>query len=163
MGLTVILTLLMCILLFLMIWSAAFFLPWRKLMDFFPEDIREKAIDHKPPFRMAPVIGWICMIVCMLGFAMVIVYGGWDGVQKNYTFLQHLVRFLIILFGVKAFDIIALDYILITKTHFFQHYLPETEGCAGYQDFGFNRREQIRQIIMLPFAALLTAWICSLF
>lgn len=98
----------------------------------------------------------------MLGFVGVIVYGGWDGVQRNYTFGQFLVRFLVILFGVKAFDIIGLDFILITKTHFFQHYLPETEGCEGYHNFGFNRKEQIRQIIMLPFVAVLTAWICSL-
>lgn len=91
------------------------------------------------------------------------IYGGWDGVQRGYTFTQFLVRFLIILFGVKAFDIIGLDYILITKTHFFQHYFPETEGCAGYHNFGFNRKEQNRQIIIMPFAALLTAWICTLF
>ncbi|MBQ6366419.1 MAG: hypothetical protein IJI61_08465 [Oscillospiraceae bacterium] len=160
---TCILTLIMCALLFLMIWSAAYFLPWKGLMDFFPEDIKEKAKDHAPPFRTAPIFGWICMILCMLGFIGVIVYGGWDGVQRNYTFGQFLVRFLIILFGVKAFDIIGLDLILITKTHFFQHYFPETEGCAGYHNFGFNRKEQIRQIIMMPFAALLTAWICTLF
>ena len=96
-------------------------------------------------------------------FIGVIVYGGWDGVQRGYTFGQFLVRFLIILFGVKAFDIIGLDYILITKTQFFQHYFPETEGCAGYHNFGFNRKEQIKQSIMMPFAALVTAWICSLF
>ena len=77
--------------------------------------------------------------------------------------ISFLVRFLIILLGVKTFDIIGLDYILITKTHFFQHYFPETEGCAGYHNFGFNRKEQIRQIIIMPFAALLTAWICTLF
>ena len=160
---TCILTLLMCALLFLMIWSAVYFLPWKGLMDFFPEDIKEKAIDHNPPFRTAPIIGWVCMALCMLGFIGVIVYGGWDGVQRGYTFTQFLVRFLIILFGVKSFDVIVLDYILITKTHFFQHYFPETVGCAGYHNFGFNRKEQIKQIIMMPFAALLTAWICSLF
>ena len=159
---TVVLTLLMCSLLFLMIWSATYFLPWKRLMDFFPEDIKEKAIDHRPPFRAAPVFGWACMVLCMLGFLGVIVYGGWDGIQKGYTFGQFLVRFLIILFGVKAFDIIGLDFILITKTRFFQHYLPETEGCAGYHSFGYNRKEQIRQCVTLPFAALLTAWICSL-
>ncbi len=126
-------------------------------MNFFPDDIRGKAIDHEPPFESAPIIGWICMILCMLGFVGVIVYGGWDGVQGNYTFGQFLVRFLVILFGVKVFDIIGLDFILITKTHFFQHYLPETEGCEGYHNFGFNRKEQIRQIIMLPFVAVLTA------
>ena len=160
---TLVLTLLMCALLFLMVWSAAYFLPWKKLMDFFPEDIREKAMDHQPPFRSAPVFGWICMILCMLGFVGVIVCGAWDGILKDFTFGQFLVRFLIILFGVKAFDIIVLDYFLITKTRFFQHYLPETEGCAGYHSFGFNRKEQIRQCVMLPFAALLTAWICTLF
>ncbi len=163
MTVTILLTVIMCVLLFLMIWSAAFFLPWKRLMDFFPEDIKEKAIDHKPPFKGAPIIGWICMILCMLGFLGVIAYGGFDGVMRNYTFGQFLLRFLVILFGVKIFDIIGLDYILITKTHFFQHYLPETEGCEGYHNFGFNRKEQIRQIIMLPFAAVLTAWICSLF
>lgn len=159
---TVVLTLLMCALLFLMIWSAACFLPWKRLMDFFPEDIREKAVNHQPPFRTAPIFGWICMILCMLGFIGIIVYGGWDGVQRGYTFTQFLVRFLILLFGVKAFDIIGLDYILITKTHFFQHYLPETRGCAGYHNFGYNRKEQIRQCTILPFAALLSAWICTL-
>ncbi len=160
---TVFLTLLMCALLFLMIWSAAFFLPWRRLMDFFPDDIRENAIGHLPPFRSAPIFGWICMVLCMLGFIGIIGYGGWDGVRRNYSFGQFLVRFLIILFGVKAFDIIGLDYILITKTQFFQHYFPETRGCAGYHSFGFNRKEQIRQCMVLPFAALLTAGICTLF
>ena len=160
---TVLLTLIMCALLFLMIWSAAYFLPWKRLMDFFPEDIRERAKDHQPPFKAAPVLGWICMILCMLGFLGVIVYGGWDGVRRGYTFGQFLARFLIILFGEKAFDIIGLDFILITKTHFFQHYLPETEGCAGYHRFGYNRKEQLRQITLLPFAALLTAWVCTLF
>ena len=58
---------------------------------------------------------------------------------------------------------IGLDYILITKTLFFRHYIPETKGCAGYHNFDLNRKEQIRQCLMLPFAALLTAWICTLF
>ena len=160
---TVVLTLIMCALLFLMIWAAVYFLPWKKLWDFMPEDIREKAADIKPPFRAAPVFGWISMILCMLGFIGVIVYGGWDGVRHGYSFGQFLVRFLVILFGVKAFDIIGLDYIMITKTQFLQHYLPETKGCAGYHSFGFNRRQQIRQCVMLPFAALLTAWVCSRF
>lgn len=160
---TCILTLIMCLLLFLMIWSAAYFLPWKRLMDFFPEDIKAKALGHKPPFRTAPVFGWLCMILCALGFVGVVIYGGWDGVQRGFTFRQFLVRFLILLFGVKAFDIIGLDLILITKTRFFQHFFPETEGCAGYHSFGYNRKEQLRRIVMLPFAVLLTAWICSLF
>ena len=152
MAVTIILALIMCALLFLMIWAAVYFYPWERLLEFFPKDIEEKARQHKPPFPAAPAIGRIIMALCTLGFIGVIVYGGWDGVQREYTFGQFLVRFLIILFGVKVFDIVGLDYILITKTQFF-----------GYHNFGFNRKEQIRQCIMLPFAALLTAWICTLF
>ena len=130
---TLILTLTMCALLFLMIWAATYFYPWTGLLRFFPQDIEVKARQHKPPFPAAPVIGWIIMLLCALGFVGVIVYGGWDGVQKGFTFGQFLARFLVILFGVKTFDIIALDYILITKTQFFQHYITETKGCAGSQ------------------------------
>lgn len=163
MTVTFILTLIMCVLLFLMIWACTYFYPWNRLLEFFPEDVKEKAMLHKPPFPAAPVIGWILMGLCMLGFIGVIVYGGIDGVRRGFTFGQFLIRFLIIFFGVKAFDIICLDYILITKTQFFQHYIPETRGCAGYHNFGYNRREQLKQILGMPFAALLTAWICSLF
>ena len=58
----------MCALLFLMIWAATYFYPWERLLEFFPKDIEEKAKQHKPPFPLAPVIGWILMALCMLGF-----------------------------------------------------------------------------------------------
>ena len=105
---TLILTLTMCALLFLMIWSATYFYPWTGLLRFFPKDIEAKARLHQPPFPAAPVIGWILMLLCALGFVGVIVYRGWDGVRKGFT-------------------------------------------------FGYNRKEQLRRIVTLPFAALLTA------
>ena len=160
---TLILTLTMCALLFLMIWSATYFYPWTGLLRFFPKDIEEKARLHQPPFPAAPVIEWILMLLCALGFVGVIIYGGWDGVRKGFTFGQFLVRFLVILLGMKAFDIIVLDYILITKTQFFQHYIPETKGCVGYHSFGYNRKEQLTRILTLSFAALLIAWFCTQF
>jgi hypothetical protein len=162
MKVTMILTLIMCALLFLMIWAAAYFYPWERLLRFFPEDIEEKARQHKPPFPAAPATGRVLMALCVLGFIGVIAYGGWDGIRNGFSFGQFLIRFLIILLGVKVFDIIVLDYILITKTQFFQYYIPETKGCAGYHSFGFNRKEQLKQIIAMPFAALLIAWICAL-
>ena len=124
------------------------------------EQIRKRSIW----FRSLCLSGYlIYVLLCALGFVGVIVYGGWDGVRKGFTFGQFLVRFLVILLGMKAFDIIVLDYILITKTQFFQHYIPETKGCAGYHSFGYNRKEQFWRIVTLPFAALLAAWICTLF
>ena len=40
---TLILTLTMCALLFLMIWSAMYFYPWTGLLRFFPKSRRRKA------------------------------------------------------------------------------------------------------------------------
>ena len=55
-----------------------------------------------------------------------------------------------------------LGWFLLTKSHFFQHYYPETEGCAGYHSFGFNRKEQLTRLVLFPFVAALLAWICTL-
>ena len=114
MMVTMFLTLIMCALLFLMIWAAAYFYPWDRLLRFFPADIEEKARQHKPPFPAALATGWVLMALCVLGFIGVIAYGGWDGIRNGFSFGQFLIRFLIILLGVKVFDIIVLDYILIT-------------------------------------------------
>lgn len=61
----------------------------------------------------------------------------------------------------KVFDIVFFDYFILTKTRFFQHFFPETEGCKGWKDFGFNRKQQIRQCIMIPVCCLITALICT--
>ena len=59
-----------------------------------------------------------------------------------------------------TFILTALDcVILFTKTRFFQHYLPETEGCEGWKQFGYNRKQQLRQIILMPFFCLALAWL----
>lgn len=50
----------------------------------------------------------------------------------------------------KAFDLVFLDWVLLQKTRFFQHYYPETEGCAGYHS------------ILFPFISALIAWLCTL-
>jgi hypothetical protein len=39
--------------------------------------------------------------------------------------------------------IVRPNRLLLTKTHFFQHFYPETEGCEGYHRFGFKRKGQL--------------------
>ena len=56
----------------------------------------------------------------------------------------------------------CLDWLLLTKPHFFQRFYPETEGCEGYHQFGFNRKEQLTRIILFPFVAALMAGIACL-
>lgn len=108
----------------------------------------------------ARMTGWILLVIIVLLFPAAFLYGAWDGLQHGFTFWQFAGRFLAMLYLMKAFDIIFLDWFLLTKSRFFQHYYPETKGCAGYHQFGFNRREQLARIIVFTFIAL--AWICIL-
>ena len=56
MTITIILTLIMCALLFLMIWAAAYFYPWERLLEFFPEDIEENWSDDDEMFLFRKII-----------------------------------------------------------------------------------------------------------
>ena len=107
-------------------------------------------------------MGWTLLVILVAVFLGAFVYGGWDGIQQGYGLCQFFWRFLTMLYLLKAFDIICLDWFLLTKSHFFQHYYPETEGCAGYHQFGFNRKEQLTRIVLFPFLSLLLAWVCTL-
>ena len=51
------------------------------------------------------------------------------------------------------------NWMPLTKSHFFQRFYPETEGCAGYHSFGFNRKEQLIRLAVFPFVAALMALI----
>ena len=128
-----------------------------------PKDIQEAAKDHPERFHGARALGWKLAIICLLIMIGVFVWGGHDGVKNGFTFWQFFLRFILILYIWKAFDIICLDWLLLTKSHFFQHFYPETEGCAGYRQFGFNRKGQIIRIIVFPFVAAAFAGICMLF
>ena len=135
----------------------------KKLMTTAPKDIQEAAKDHPERFHGARALGWKLAIICLLIMIGVFVWGGHDGVKNGFTFWQFFLRFILILYIWKAFDIICLDWLLLTKSHFFQHFYPETEGCAGYRQFGFNRKGQIIRIIVFPFVAAAFAGICMLF
>ena len=128
-----------------------------------PKDIQAAAKDHPERFRGAHSLGWAIGIACLLIMTGVFVYDGYEGIKSGFVFWQFFLRFILILYIWKAFDIICLDWLLLTKSHFFQHFYPETAGCAGYHQFGFNRKGQIIRIIVFPFAAAAFAGICMLF
>ena len=156
-----ILTLGMMLLLFLMIWAATVTLPYKGLAKNFPADVQERLRPRLDslPISGKRILGWVLLILLLAGMVGMIVYAGMDGISRGYRFGQLLLRFLIMGVGMKAFDILALDFFLLTKTQFFQHYFPETEGCAGWKDFGYNRKEQVRQCIVIPVFCLALAGI----
>ena len=161
---TLLLSLSGCILLFLCIWGVTVTMPTELLAKNFPKDVQEALRPRLDslPMSFKRVVGWVILIVFCLGFLGLFVIGAIDGLKNGYNFWQFFLRFILIGGIIKAFDIICLDYVLLTKTRFFQHYFPETEGCKGWQDFGYNLKQQTRQCIMILAGSLITALICSL-
>lgn len=164
MFLTIILSLAGCVILFSGIWGVTVTMPTAMLAKNFPEDVQEKLKPRLESLPMSPkrVLGWVILILFILAYIGLFVIGGIDGMQNGFDYLQLFLRFFIVGAVIKAFDIICLDYILLTKTHFFQHYFPETEGCAGWKDFGYNRRQQIGQCIFIVIGSAVMAGIFTL-
>ena len=162
MKVTILLSILSMIALFVLLYGAVAFVQDRRFFTSAPKDIQAVATDHEERFPGQRIIGWILIVIALGMFAFVLIYAGYDGIRNNFTFWDFFFRYLIILYLLKAFDIICLDYYLLTKSHFFQHYYPETEGCEGYHNFGFNRKEQLIRIAIFPFVSLLLAYICTL-
>lgn len=162
MKVTLLLSFLSMVALSVLLYGAVAFVQDRRLFTTAPKDIQAVATDHEERFPGQRIIGWILIVLALAMFVFVIVYGANDGIRNNFTFWEFFFRFLMILYLLKAFDIICLDYYLLTKSHFFQHYYPETEGCKGYNSFGFNRKEQLIRIAIFPFVSLFLAYICTL-
>ena len=165
MLLTAVLSLAGCIAFFLMILGVTVTLPSPMLISFFPEDVQERLrprVENQPmTFKRA--MGWVMLAAFCLFYIGISVYGASDGIKNGYSFWQFLLRFLIIGAAMKVFDIVFFDWFILTRTRFFQHFFPETEGCKGWKDFGFNRKQQIRQCIAIPVCCLICAFICTLF
>lgn len=149
---------------FLIIFSITAFIQSKQFFSSAPQDIQEAIIERdKERFPGARIIGWVIFIFGIVAFGGAFVYGAWDGFLNEFSFVLYFARFLTMLYLFKIFDIIFLDWFLLTKVRYYQHYFPETEGCTGYQSFGFNRKSQTIRFIVYLFVALLLAGICCLF
>ena len=127
-----------------------------------PKDIVDAIQPREERFKGARFLGWSLIILSMLILVAVAVIGIWDGVKQGYGFWQFFWRCLLILYIYKTFDLVFLDWVLLQKTRFFQHYYPETEGYAGYHSYGFNKKSQITKILLFPFISALIAWLCTI-
>lgn len=158
MLLTLLLAVIIMGVLFLMQFAAAALIRKKRLLRSMPQDILE-AMDEHVGSTGARILGWVITVLCLAGFLGVFAWGCLDGVKNGCGFWDFFARFLIMLLLLKAFDIVFLDWFLLTRTGFYQRYYPETEGCDGYNDPFFNIKEHIIQTVMMPFVALLLAWV----
>ena len=162
MLLTLLLSLILIASIFGALCAAVGLIQNKKLFTTAPKDIQAAAKDHPQRFPGQHLFGWKLAILCLIAAIGTFVYGGWNGIRNGFSFWQFFLRFLVMLYLWKAFDIVCLDWLLLTKSHFFQHFYPETEGCAGYHTFGFNRKGQIIRILVFPFVAAALAGISML-
>ena len=126
-----------------------------------PEDIKTIVRKRADYPKWKTVLGYVCAVLIFLGLLGVLIFAGIDAVKNNFNFGQVFIRYLILLMGYKAFDIICLDWWLITKSGLFQKVFPETVGCEGYKQFGFNWKKQLARIICFPIISLIIAWIIT--
>ena len=161
MGLTLILSLAGCALLILTIWIATVTMPFRALAGFFPQDVQERLKPRLDAQKMTGkrIAGMVLTVLLLLGYVLLFVTGGIDGLHHGFRFGQFFLRFFIMTAVIKLFDIVCLDYILLTKTQFCQHYLPETAGWAGWKQFGYNRKQQLSQCVMMLICCIAMAFV----
>lgn len=146
----------------LMLYSAVAFVQDKRFFGSAPKEA-QKLMQPKPErFKGQHFLGWVLLILSLLMVVAAAVLAVWDGVRNDFGFWQFFARFLIILYAYKAFDMICFDWLLVTRSHFFQHYYPEIEGCEAYSKYGFNLKSQIIRIIAYPFICAFAAWICTL-
>ena len=161
---TVILSLVLMAGLFLMLWSAVAFIQDKRFFSSAPKDV-QAAVRPRPEERFpgARRLGWKLMILAVALMVFALIYAGLDGAEKGFGFWQLFTRYLIMLLALKAFDILFFDLVLLCHSNFFPRYYPEVKGIVGPHQFGYNWREHLLMIVLLPVAAAALAGLCMLF
>lgn len=148
---------------FLLLYAAVALIQNKKFFSSAPKEAREKIQDHSERFPYQHVLGWLLAIVavCMILFAFL--YGAYDGVKNDFSFLQFFLRYLILLDGYKVWDMLFLDRYLLTKSGFFEHYYPEVTGTLGMKQTGFNNKSQfLKLFLVFPIVSGIIAFLLSL-
>lgn len=88
-----------------------------------------------------------------------IIYVGVLGIKNHVGFWKLAARYIVMLYVMKAFDIVVQDQWLVMTVGYFKKIFPETSECKGWKDRGFNNKNQIIRIVLYPFLAMITAGI----
>ncbi len=165
MLLTIFLTIVFCVAITMMMFSAVAFIQDKRFFSSAPKEAQEVIIPReKELFYGARMIGWTLMIFSILMILGVGVISIWDGFRSEFTFLQFFVRFTVIFTVYKIYDMICFDYFLLMKYKFFQYYFPEVEHVYEGRKYGYNIKSQLLKLLVIfPAASALAAWICTLF
>lgn len=163
MGTTFLLLLIIICGILLMLWAGVALIQNKKYFTSAPKDVQEAIQSREEHFRGAHAVGWLLMVVAAILAIGSVLFAVVDGIRRDFSFGQFFLRFLILLEGYKAWDMIFLDWYLLTKSHFYQYYFPEVEGCESLKHTGFNRKEQLMKLcVIFPVVSFAMAGICTL-
>ena len=127
------------------------------VLRFLPEDVRLAAKDHKEPPKGKQMLAHILLVIFLASMIGGIIYLGIDGVRQGYSFWKLSLRFIVLLYVMKAYDIIVQDQWLVMTVGYFKKIFPETADCEGWKDREFNNKKQIVRIIAYPFLSMMVA------
>lgn len=54
------------------------------------------------------------------------------------------------------------DFTITMPTESLIQLFPGTEGCSGWNDFGYNRKQQIRQCLLILIGSVIAAWLFTM-
>jgi len=128
-----------------------------------PEDVQERLANRPDPPLWKKILGFILAGACLVGIAGILIYAGVDCVRSGMGFGDIFLRYLTLFEGYKIFDMVVLDWLMLTKLHVYQRFFPEVEGCESMEHFGFNLKSQLVKVIVFAGIALVVAGVIGLF
>lgn len=126
MILTIFLAFVLCLIEFIVIVIASPLAKPSLVLRILPEDVREAAKNHPEPAKWKQLIAHFLLVVFLLSMLGGIIWLGIDGIRSGYGFWKLTLRFIVLLYVMKVFDIVVQDQWLVVTLGYFKKIFPET-------------------------------------
>ena len=131
--------------------------PPKLVLRFLPKDIYEAGKDHPAPSKKRQLLGHILTLL-FLGYFIRCTKKNADEIrQEDLGFAEAFKRLAAFLYVEKLFDIILLDQLLCMTSGWYKRFYPETKDCAGWQNRGWNSRQQAARLLLYPIVCAVQA------
>ena len=148
MGITILATVMIMAAYFLVLYGGVGFIQDKRFFSSAPKENLDAIPDKKERFPGAHVIGWMIVVIALLLFIGAAVIAVWDGINKDFGFLEFFARFIAMLYCMEIYDILFFDWFLLCHSNFFPHFYPELKGIVGPHMFGYHKKTHIIHFIV---------------
>ena len=128
---TILLSAALMVALFLLLYAGVALIQDNRFFGSAPKEVRDVIREKPERFPGAHLLGWILGVTAILIFIAAFAVGMIEGGRSGFTFTRYAVRFAVMLYLLKAFDIIVFDRILLCGGRFFPRYYPECAPVLG--------------------------------